>query len=519
MAYNSIHINKKTGAKYLYVSEGYWDKEKKQSRNKQICLGRIDDVTGEVIPSGRAKRDPNKIMNAVKSNITKASNRIIGPIRLLDKLANDLGLVQILLQIFGSEICNYLLSLVFYLVLKGKPLSLCDTFADSYEHPYNDTITNQKTSEVLSKITTDNFQSFFISWFNTLSEDEYFYHDITSISSYSKNNTFVECGYNQDNEKLPQINLAVIFGRRSGLPVCFRVLPGSVNDVSTLETTLKSLFFIDQYKMTFVMDRDFNSMKNICELFNHHHHFILATSSTRIWIKELILAKEEGLVATKNFYYIDQDGIYMQTYKQNLDKHRCYLHIYFNDVRRSIDFTNFLIELSEYKKKLENKLIKLTDIDNYKRYFVIEDTPKKGIKVDYNEEEIELVRSNLAGYFCILTSEKMTALEALTIYRNKDAVEKCFDDCKNELDLFRLRIQSDNPLSGKLFIHFIASIIYSQIRNIKNQNSNLKNLGVEEILTKLETISVTKYTGRYDSVTTKIGAKQREILEAFNVKI
>jgi transposase len=519
MPYNSIHINKKTGAKYLYSSEGYWDKEKKQSRNKQICLGRIDNITGEVIPSGRAKRDPNKIMNAVKSNVTTANNRIIGPIRLLNKLVNDLGIAQILLQIFGSKICNYQLSLVFYLVLKGNPLSLCDAFSDSYEHPYSDAITSQKTSEVLSKITPDNLQSFFKSWLNILAEKECFYHDITSISSYSRNNTFVEWGHNRDNEKLSQINLAVIFGRTSGLPGYFRVLPGSVNDVSTLETTLKSLSFIDQHKMTFVMDRGFNSMKNICELFKHHHHFILGTSSTRAWIKELILAKKEGLVTSKNFYYLDDDGIYMQTYKQSLDKHRCYLHIYFDDMKRTMDFKNFFHKLSEYKNKLESKSIKLTDIDDYKRYFVIKDTSKKGIKVDYNEQEVELVRSNLAGYFCILTTEKMTALEALSIYRNKDAVEKCFDDCKNELDLARLRIHSDKPLSGKLFIHFVSSILYSQIRNVKNKNSNLKNLGVRELLTKLETISITKYKGHYGSVTTEIGAKQREILGAFDVKI
>ena len=43
------HRNKKTGAVYVYSVESYWDKEKKAPRNKQVCLGRLDPETGEVM--------------------------------------------------------------------------------------------------------------------------------------------------------------------------------------------------------------------------------------------------------------------------------------------------------------------------------------------------------------------------------------------------------------------------------------------------------------------------------------
>lgn len=43
--------HKKTGITYVYESESYWDKEKKQPRNKRKLIGKIDDLTGEIVPT------------------------------------------------------------------------------------------------------------------------------------------------------------------------------------------------------------------------------------------------------------------------------------------------------------------------------------------------------------------------------------------------------------------------------------------------------------------------------------
>jgi hypothetical protein len=43
--------NKKTGVRYAYESVSYWDKERKQSRAKRTCIGRVDQETGEIIPT------------------------------------------------------------------------------------------------------------------------------------------------------------------------------------------------------------------------------------------------------------------------------------------------------------------------------------------------------------------------------------------------------------------------------------------------------------------------------------
>lgn len=49
--------DKRSGITYVYESKSYWDKEKKQSRSTRTLIGRLDDETGEIIPTdGRCKK-------------------------------------------------------------------------------------------------------------------------------------------------------------------------------------------------------------------------------------------------------------------------------------------------------------------------------------------------------------------------------------------------------------------------------------------------------------------------------
>jgi hypothetical protein len=48
----------RSGITYAYDSVSTWDKEKKQSRSKRTLIGRLDEETGEIIPTdGRMKRE------------------------------------------------------------------------------------------------------------------------------------------------------------------------------------------------------------------------------------------------------------------------------------------------------------------------------------------------------------------------------------------------------------------------------------------------------------------------------
>ena len=50
--------NKQNGTTYVYDSVSYWDKEKQQPRSKRKLIGKIDPVTGEIVPTAGRGRKP-----------------------------------------------------------------------------------------------------------------------------------------------------------------------------------------------------------------------------------------------------------------------------------------------------------------------------------------------------------------------------------------------------------------------------------------------------------------------------
>lgn len=65
--------------------------------------------------------------------------------------------------------------------------------------------------------------------------NEYLAFDITSISSYSTLIKRAKYGKHKEGDSLPQINLALLYGEESMLPVYYRKLPGNITDVKTIE--------------------------------------------------------------------------------------------------------------------------------------------------------------------------------------------------------------------------------------------------------------------------------------------
>ena len=49
--------NKKTGVTYVYESHSYRDKQTKQPRSKRKLLGRLDEATGEIVPTRKQSRN------------------------------------------------------------------------------------------------------------------------------------------------------------------------------------------------------------------------------------------------------------------------------------------------------------------------------------------------------------------------------------------------------------------------------------------------------------------------------
>jgi len=148
-----------------------------------------------------------------------------------------------------------------------NPMSRFPKWARTHAHPYGKDIPSQRSSELLGSINEHGKQNFFRLQSQKRLEEEYLAYDTTSISSYSKSLKQVKYGLNKDHDPLPQINLALLFGEKSRLPVYYRKLPGNISDVKTITNMLADIDFLQLKKVKLVMDRGFYSKSNIDSLY------------------------------------------------------------------------------------------------------------------------------------------------------------------------------------------------------------------------------------------------------------
>lgn len=517
MASRCYHRNKKTGVTYVYSVESYWDKEKKAPRNRQVCLGRLDEATGEVVPSGRKDRTVARA-SAAGAGVTVRS---AGPALLLDRLGADCGLASLVAKCF-PECKDELMSLVYFVVHKGLPLSRIEPWSTATLHPYGGPISSQRVSELLHSISADSRERFMSLWLAKMAETDCLCYDITSVSSYTRSNSYVRFGYNRDGESLAQINLAMVFGQKRRIPYYYRRLPGNITDVATLGTTLESLRRLGAHHMDFVLDRGFYSEANINALLEGHHRFTIAVPVGRKWV-EHIIDRHVGRVASPGNYISIDDGeaLYAATtlHKWGAENRRTYLHIYYNARQAAEAFDLLTRDLIRWKEEVESGRRVNAHEDAYARFLTVRDTPKRGLKVSFNEDAIQNYRKKYAGFFCILSNGSKDAAQTLVTYRNKEAVENCFDDLKNQLDMRRLRVHSPAAMDNRLFVQFLALILISLIRNVIQNNRKLRNLTVREVMEEMETMVKLTYECQYGAVYTERSPLQRDIIAAFALSL
>ena len=126
---------------------------------------------------------------------------------------------------------------------------------------------------------------------------------------------------------------------------------------------------------------------------------------------------------------------------------------------------------------------------------------------------------DLAGYFCIITSEKMSAKEAIELYKSRDTSEKLFRGDKTYLGNKSIRVYSEESARAKIFVEFVAMILRCRMYiKLKEEMKNLEKkpnyMTVPAALKELEKIEkaeadVIAAKKKYDQAT----ANLKELLD------
>ena len=499
--------NKKTGILYAYESISYWDKEKQQSRAKRRCIGRIDPETQKIIPTRKTKTPAERGKTKRGAVPTTYSARsFYGATYLFDRIGENIGVTEDLKACFPDSY-RQILSIAYYLILEDKnPLSRFPRWAALHRHPYGEVISSQRSSELFASIIEDARQRFFRLQGKRRIDKEYLSYDSTSISSYSKSLRQVRYGKNKDHEHLAQINLSLLFGQESGLPFYYRKLAGNIPDVKTLRKLVADMNTLGYKKIKVVLDRGFYSAANINELYKNHMKFLIgAKISLKIVTSHLNTVRDK----MRNWTYYNQayhvyaysmpvtwNYVQDRPYKGDTIKaeRRMYLHLYFCPERALEDEKAFNSKLSDLQEELVSGQRHPDHEKQYTKYFDVKTTPARGTKVIAKEDAMAEAKRNY-GYFALLSNEIKEPVRALEIYRNKDMVEKAFDNLKERLNLRRVAVSSEQSLDGKLFVQFIALIFLSYITKKMQENNMFKHHTMQEVLDDLDIIECFEIPG------------------------
>ncbi|MBT6613876.1 MAG: IS1634 family transposase [Deltaproteobacteria bacterium] len=500
--------NKKSGVVYAYESVSYWSKEKKQSRARRKCIGRVDPETKEIVPTRKRKRQP--VTGKAKPGpipINVPGRKFYGATYLLDRIGEVIGVIDNLKTCFPD---NYrqILSIVYYLIMEDKnPLSRFPHWAAIHRHPHGDVIPSQRSSELFASITEEAKQRFFRLQGKRRIEKEFLAYDNTSISSYSQCLRQVRYGKNKDHEHMPQINLALLFGQQSRLPFYYRKLAGNIPDVKTLKKLLADMNTLGYEKFKVVLDRGFFSAANINDLYKHHMKFLIAAKISLKLVKDHLDSVREKMRNWTNYsqdyqlytYSIPVTWNYSQNRPYKKDtikaKRRMYLHLYFSPERALEDETAFNNRMAQLQNELESGQRHLDHEKQYANYFEVKTTPVRGIKVVANDAAMLEAKRNY-GYFVLLSNDIKDAVTALEIYRNKDLVEKAFNNLKERLNMRRLSVSSEESLEGKLFVQFIALIFLSYITTKMQAEKLFRQHTLQEVLDELDIIECFELPGQ-----------------------
>ena len=96
---------------------------------------------------------------------------------------------------------------------------------------------------------------------------------------------------------------------------------------------------------------------------------------------------------------------------------------------------------------------------------------------------------NRMGRFLLVYRGNYTPLECLSIYRDRDSIEKAFRTLKTDLDIFPIR-RRESTIRGTIFVFFLSLIIRNALMRGMIASGLMKRYSLERMLLELEKLHV-----------------------------
>lgn len=523
---------KKGKLTYIQLETGrVYYPEKKYTIPERVSIGKLDpNHPDRMYPNEKyADHFPDAPMPEERPEAYRSCALRIGAYVVIRKVLQEYKLPELLEKQLGQD-CGLFLDLVSFMLVDEENVGL--HYPDfAFCHPlFSENMkifSDVKVSRMLNSINKDQIIRFLDDWNKGRDHKQKIYisYDATNKNCQAGDIDLVEFGKAKDNKGLPVFNVSLVFDKTNRVPLLYEEYPGSITDVSQFTHMVDKVMEYGYKNIGFILDRGYFSKDNIHYMDDNGFPFIMMVKGRKKLVASLVNEHRNTFETTRSCS-IRSYRVYGKTVKAMLyedDTRERYIHIYFNPSKQAAERELFEQRIERMRIFLEKHIG--TDTKFSKTYHESFDIRynKKGILISVSEkEEIIEQQLRLCGYFCIVTSEEMTASAALIQYKGRDISEKLFRSDKTFLGSNSMRVHTAKALSAKVFIEFIALIVRNRIYNLLKEamlrlqtRSNYMN--VPKAIRELEKIEmVRRNNGRY-RLDHAVSKKQKTILSSFGL--
>ena len=529
-----ITRRKKKDVVYIeYEYDRIYDPVRQYTFPKRVTIGKLSETDPELMQPNQnfLKYFPDAELPETKNRTSRSSCLRVGAYFVLRKIIEEYNLVELLGGYFEQRDLGLFLDLAVYSIIAEN--NAAQYYPDyTYNHPlftngmkqYSDST----VSDFLNSVTDDQSIGFLNSWNETRNHREKIYisYDSTNKNCQAGDIEMVEFGHPKVDVGQPVFNYAVAYDTHNQEPLFYEKYPGSLNDISQLQFMLDKAFGYGYKKIGFILDRGYFSSENIQYMDKCGYSFVIMVKGMASLVNELVL-EHKGTFESKRVNNIYEYGVYGKTVKHRLyagDKKERYFHLYHSISKESAEragIENRLNQMTLYLKKYQNKVKEFGP--GFEKYFNLHYDEKTQAFV-LSEERCSVVERelDLAGYFCIITSEKMSAKEAIELYKSRDTSEKLFRGDKSYLGNKSIRVYSEESARAKIFVEFVAMILRCKMYiKLKEEMKKLEKkpnyMTVPAALKELEKIEMVRQLDNVYRLDHAVTANQKTILNAFGL--
>ena len=512
---------------------------------KRVGIGKlIDEDNMLMLPNENfLKFFPAAALPETRDRAMRSCGLRIGTWIVIRKIVNDYGLPELLGRYIPGRDVGLFLDLAAYSIIEE------DNRAQHYpsyafSHPlFTDGMriySDSKICDFLQSMGEETGADFLNDWNESRDHREKIYasYDSTSKKNSSEGLRIVETGHSKDGDEADIFNYSVAFDTRNREPLFYEVYPGSINDMSQLQCMVDKAKGYGYRNMGFILDRGYFSKDNINYLEDNGYSFVMMLKGKADLVREWIL-ENKGSFETNRANNIPAYRTYGKTIRKKLfatDKEKRYVHLYHSSAREAKERAKIEDNINRQTDFLRSHINQFKDfgpgIETYFDLTYEENARKTGKdntsqifrKFVFFEERAYVIEEELklCGYFAIITSDKMTAKEALELYKGRDSSEKLFLSDKTFLGNHSLRSSTDESAAAKIFVEFVALIIRNRMYNylrdaVKEMPSKPDYMTVPAAIRELDKIEMARQLSGVYTLDHAVTAKQKMILKAFGL--